>query len=387
MKNDVLSKNIRIYRKKNDLTQAGLAARLYITPQTVSKWESGISEPDTEKLCALADAFGISLDLLVRSQVNDAKKALIAIDGGGTKTDFLLFSEDGEVLDRLILGGSNPNAYGLEQTKSVLSEGIDRFSRSSEIIGIFAGISGASAGNNRHELCEFLKKRYPYAKSRVEGDIHNVIFGVKGAPERCIAAICGTGSVVYGYDGKDLLRYGGWGYLFDNAGSGFDIGRDALRHALMAEEGECPESHLSRAVSEKAGGKIFDNIGDIYAKGKDYIASFAPTVIDLAASGDGDALAIVKRTTDRLASLINRAADTHRFGNLVVIAGGLSVRRDVIEPLLREKINEKLKIVFAGRAPIVGAAVKCVKLYCDEADLDAVREKVEKEIFEKWTVS
>ena len=378
-----LAINIRYYRKHKGMTQLELASKVNVLPQTVSKWESGISQPDTEKLCELADAFHISLDLLVRSQVEDARRALIAIDGGGTKTDFLLFSEDGEVLDRLILGGSNPNAYGLEQTKSVLSEGIDRFCRSAEVIGIFAGISGASAGNNRHELNDFLKKRYPYVKSRVEGDIHNVIYGVKGACQGCIAAICGTGSVVYGYDGETLERYGGWGYLFDNAGSGFDIGRDALRHALMAEEGECPESALSRAVREKIGGKVFDNIGEIYAKGKDHIASFAPLVIDLAASGDGDACAIVKRTTDRLASLINRAADTHRFGNLVVIAGGLSVRRDVIEPLLREKINEKLKIVFAGRAPIVGAAVKCVKLYCDEADLDAVREKVEKEIFEK----
>lgn len=381
MKNDVLSKNIRIYRKKKGLTQASLAAALYITPQTVSKWESGISEPDTEKLCAMADIFGISLDLLMRAESSEERRALIAIDGGGTKTYFLLFTEEGEVLDRLILGGSNPNAYGLDATKCVLSEGIDHLCRSAEIIGIFAGISGASAGNNRRELEEFLKKRYPYVKSRVEGDIHNVIFGVRGASERCIAAICGTGSVVYGYDGCELVRYGGWGYLFDNAGSGFDIGRDALRHALMAEEGECPESSLSRAISEKVGGRIFDNISEIYAKGKDHIASFAPLVIELAAKGDVESLEIVKRTTDRLAVLINRAAETRRFGDLAVIAGGLSSRRDVIEPLLRSAIDGKVKIVFADRAPIVGAAVKCASLYCESPRLEVIREKIEKEVF------
>ncbi len=380
MKNDILSKNIRIYRKKRGLTQASLAAALYITPQTVSKWESGISEPDTEKLCELADVFEISLDVLVRSQEHEVKKAFIAIDGGGTKTDLLLFSEDGEVLERLMLGGSNPNAYGLEQTKAVLGEGIDKLSRSAEIMGIFAGISGASAGNNRHELNEFLKKRYPYVKSRVEGDIHNVIFGVKGACDGCIAAICGTGSVVYGYDGEALERYGGWGYLFDSAGSGFDIGRDAIRHALMAEEGECSETALSRAVCEKAGGRIFDNISEIYAKGKDHIASFAPLVIDLAAKGDGDALAIVKRTVSRLAFLIDRAAQTRRFGDLVVVAGGLTARRDLLEPLLREEIHGKMKIVFADRAPIVGAAVKCASLFCEEPQLDLIRERLEREI-------
>ena len=381
MKNDILSKNIRIYRKKSGLTQASLAESLYITPQTVSKWESGISEPDAEKLCAMADIFSISLDVLMRSEESEEKRALIAIDGGGTKTYFLLFTEEGEVLERLILGGSNPNACGIDHTKSILAEGIDLLSRSAKIIGIFAGISGASAGNNRRELSDFLKKRYPYVKCSVEGDIHNVIFGVKGASERCIAAICGTGSVVYGYDGGDLTRYGGWGYLFDSAGSGFDIGRDAIRHALMAEEGECTESKLSRAIRDKVGGKIFDNIGEIYAKGKDHIASFAPIVIDLAAEGDEDALEIVRRTTDRLSTLINRAAETQRFGDLVVIAGGLTARRDVIAPLLREEIDDKLNIVFADRAPIIGAAVKCASLYCRSCDLDALREKIEQEIF------
>ena len=381
MKNDILSKNIRIYRKKSGLTQQELAERLYIVPQTVSKWESGVSYPDAEKLCAMSDIFGVSLDVLMRSEESAEKKALIAIDGGGTKTYFLLFTEEGEVLERLILGGSNPNAHGIDHTKSILSEGIDLVSRSAKITGIFAGISGASAGNNRREIEDFLLKRYPYAKIRVEGDIHNVIFGVKGASDRCIAAICGTGSVVYGYDGEALTRYGGWGYLFDNAGSGFDIGRDAIRHALMAEEGECPESALSRAVREKVGGKIFENIGEIYAKGKDHIASFAPVVIGLASEGDADALEIVKRTTSRLAALINRAAQTHRFGDLVVIAGGLTARRDVITPLLHDEINDKLKIVFADRAPIIGAAVKCASLYCNAVDLDALREKIEQEIF------
>ena len=381
MKNDILSKNIRIYRKKVGMTQASLASALYITPQTVSKWESGISEPDTEKLCAMSDIFGVSLDTLMRVESEQEKRALVAIDGGGTKTYFLLFTENGEVIERLILGGSNPNAYGIEHSKSILSEGIDLISRSAKITGIFAGISGASAGNNRFELEDFLKKRYPYAKSHVEGDIHNVTFGVRGASDRCIAAICGTGSVVYGYDGAELTRYGGWGYLFDNAGSGFDVGREAIRHALMAEEGECPETALSRAVHEKVGGKIFENIGEIYAKGKDHVASFAPIVINLAADGDADALEIVKRTTDRLASLINRAAETHNFGDLVVIAGGLTSRRDVIAPLLREGINDKLKIVFADRAPIIGAAVKCASLYSKSVDLDSLREKIEQEVF------
>ena len=379
--NKTLAKNIRTNRKNKNMTQLCLAERLFVSPQTVSKWESGASEPDSERLCLMADIFGISLDSLLRDGRGEGESAFIAIDGGGTKTDFLLFNESGEVLDSVTLGGTNPNACTLEGAKATLSRGIDRLVRSgARVEGLFAGISGASAGNNRDSLTAYLAERYPYFKSVVEGDIHNVINSVEGT-DRCVAVICGTGSVVYGYDGNTLRRFGGWGYLFDSAGSGFDIGRDAIRHALKAEEGECPETALSRAVHENLGGGVFDNISEIYAKGKDHIASFAPVVIDLAAKGDPDALEIVKRTTDRLASLINRAAKTHSYGDLVVIAGGLTARRDVVEPLLRDAISDDLKIVFADRAPIVGAAVKCASLYCESAQLDVIREKIEKEIF------
>ena len=62
MGNATLSNNIKYYRKAKRMTQVELAERLFIVPQTVSKWESGISEPDSEKLCLLADLFGISLE-------------------------------------------------------------------------------------------------------------------------------------------------------------------------------------------------------------------------------------------------------------------------------------------------------------------------------------
>ena len=137
-----LAENIRFYRKKNKLTQSQLADELFVAPQTVSKWESGISEPDTEKLCSIADLFGVSVDNLVRGSNVVERNAFIAIDGGGTKTAFLLFDENGVVLDRLTLGGTNPNTYGLEASQKVLSDGIDKLISSGYTVrGLYAGIS------------------------------------------------------------------------------------------------------------------------------------------------------------------------------------------------------------------------------------------------------
>ena len=87
------------------MTQFQLAETLFVSPQTVSKWEAGSSEPDTEKLCSMADLFGISLDNLVRYDSTDVKKAFIAIDGGGTKTDFVLFGKQVHKLSKKYTAG------------------------------------------------------------------------------------------------------------------------------------------------------------------------------------------------------------------------------------------------------------------------------------------
>lgn len=52
----MLNENIRITRKAKGLSQAELAAKLYVVRQTVSKWEKGLSVPDSKMLLALSEA-------------------------------------------------------------------------------------------------------------------------------------------------------------------------------------------------------------------------------------------------------------------------------------------------------------------------------------------
>lgn len=60
-----LPSNLRKYRILKNLTQEDVAEYLYITPQSVSKWERGESYPDITLLPALANIFETSIDLLV----------------------------------------------------------------------------------------------------------------------------------------------------------------------------------------------------------------------------------------------------------------------------------------------------------------------------------
>ena len=61
----MLCENIRSYRKAKGLSQEELATKVNVVRQTVSKWEKGLSVPDSEMLIALADALGVSVSALL----------------------------------------------------------------------------------------------------------------------------------------------------------------------------------------------------------------------------------------------------------------------------------------------------------------------------------
>ena len=54
-------------RKAAGLTQADVAAKLNVSRQAVSRWESGHSKPSTEKLLALGALYGVSIDQLLNA--------------------------------------------------------------------------------------------------------------------------------------------------------------------------------------------------------------------------------------------------------------------------------------------------------------------------------
>lgn len=69
--------NNKLYelRKQKGFSQEELANRLNVSRQTVSKWEVGDSTPDMEKLAAISDLFGVSLDELVLDKAPEPESA------------------------------------------------------------------------------------------------------------------------------------------------------------------------------------------------------------------------------------------------------------------------------------------------------------------------
>ena len=61
--------NLKALRKKKGITQEELAARLNVVRQTVSKWEKGLSVPDSELLIKLAEILEVPVSRLLGSKI------------------------------------------------------------------------------------------------------------------------------------------------------------------------------------------------------------------------------------------------------------------------------------------------------------------------------
>lgn len=69
----ILAEKIMQLRKKNGWSQEELAEKLNISRQSVSKWESGASIPDIDRIVALSGLFGISTDYLLKDEIEEEK--------------------------------------------------------------------------------------------------------------------------------------------------------------------------------------------------------------------------------------------------------------------------------------------------------------------------
>ncbi len=65
------SEKLALLRKKQGLSQEQLAGRLGVTRQSVSKWESALAFPEIDKLVALSNLFGVSVDYLVKDELTE----------------------------------------------------------------------------------------------------------------------------------------------------------------------------------------------------------------------------------------------------------------------------------------------------------------------------
>ena len=88
MTNINIGNKIRELRKKKGITQEALASVLSVSPQAVSKWESGLTYPDMEMIPVIAGYFEVSMDILFDYDVREMKAKITKITNEASKYFF-----------------------------------------------------------------------------------------------------------------------------------------------------------------------------------------------------------------------------------------------------------------------------------------------------------
>ena len=289
------------------------------------------------------------------------EKRVVGIDAGGTKTELVLCGCDGVIYKRALRGTGNPNDIGVEPCVAMLVDGISELCDSTPPDAIFAGISGAGSGNNADRIKEALCALYPNAAVEVCTDASNLL--ASGMSDGDSAAlICGTGTALFIQRDGEEYRVGGWGYLFDRGGSAYDLGRDAIRATLAAEEKLIPEGELCRRVRETLGDSAHVALADIYKGGKAYIASFARMTVECAESGDDVAVAIVKDSVLAICKRVEKARELYGEMPELICGGGL-FNSSYFSLILGDALEKYGVSLYITKYPqVFGACVRAAKL-------------------------
>lgn len=152
----------------------------------------------------------------------------------------------------------------------------------------------------------------PEGRLVVTGDERTAFAGAFPEGEG-ILVISGTGTIALGRNrAGHHHRCAGWGWLLDGAGSAMDIGRDALSLSLRMADGRHPDGPLRPALWEALGLGVEapQSPQGIKAQvvapgfGAAGFAALAPAVERLAAAGDPEALAILRRHGEALVAMV-----------------------------------------------------------------------------------
>lgn len=284
----------------------------------------------------------------------------LALDGGGTKTETVIFDETGHILRRDTAPGAVAMDVGAEESARRLTIVLKNAARY-----VFGGVPDytycgqSSVCYYGDELLYRLEE--PFAKWSItwqDGGL-SIVSSMIGKKEGC-CLVSGTGATIFARTKDGLKHIGGWGYLLDTIGSGFSLGRFALQAALRSTDGCGEKTVLYELVREKMGKAPEKNIPEIYRGGRAYIASFASTVFEGRKMGDHASRVIFEECSSALANM-TWAAEKHFDGAFdVVMSGGIMLNYAEYAQTVAAKASPKANMIRANVPPIVGSALEAV---------------------------
>lgn len=236
----------------------------------------------------------------------------LGLDGGGTRTRAAVVGPSGAITGRGEGGACNLAAVPIGDALAAALAAADAAlgeagAARGDVLAVRAGVAGFSFPARRAAFAAGLGAAFPSARVEVEPDYAVALAGAtEGGPG--VIVIAGTGSAAYGENAAGQpWKTGAYGYLLDDAGSGYGVGRAALAAVLRAGDGTGESTGMTARLLDALGlASTADIVPGVYggAVSRVQIAALSRAVA-LSAREDGDAVAraILLRAGGALAHL------------------------------------------------------------------------------------
>ncbi len=302
---------------------------------------------------------------------------VLGIDGGGTKTTAVITTVDGEIVASKTVGPTNPNSIGYEKISNELAlllgslqeERPDAFRG---LTCVFAGMSGIGRPEDQEAIKKIISPFFSTGTTIVVDNDAPIALYSGTLGKHGIVNICGTGNITFGINHKnERMRIGGWGYLLGDPGSGYYIGRLALKAVYAAYDQIGQETLLTPLVLQHFQVEQPDHIVPIiYEQGmaRKTISSLCRLVFQAAAENDFVAKEIINKTGIEMAKsisgLVEKLYPNYEELVPVVLVGGVYEQKDWFIPVIREtleNLDQRLEYIVPALPPVAGAICAAIK--------------------------
>ncbi|MDN4642620.1 N-acetylglucosamine kinase [Arthrobacter sp. PsM3] len=254
-----------------------------------------------------------------------AAGTVIGLDIGGTKTRGVRF-EDGRAAADHSVGSSNVQNVSREEAARHLAE-LFALIGGGTVAQVYAGAGGIDTVADAAALAALIAPHVPGARITVVHDSRLLL--AAGGASTGVAVIGGTGSAAWGRNSSGgEARAGGWGYLLGDEGSGYWLGREAVRHSLRRMNQGLAPDELTTALLASCGVDDPNKLIALFHStdtGRRYWAERARLVVEAAAAGHAASQELVDQAGRDLAALALQTVRQLGIDGPVILGGGLGM--------------------------------------------------------------
>jgi N-acetylglucosamine kinase-like BadF-type ATPase len=280
---------------------------------------------------------------------------VVGADIGGTATRAAVATTDGQVLAVASGGPGNPVGVGLERSAAQIRAVVDRALAGTEgRVGAYVlGLAGGSQARDDAAFAETIRPDRLDVSGRLVSDLV-VAFASATPAESGYVLIGGTGAVAGQVEGAEITAWAdGLGWLLGDAGSGFWLGREAVRQTLLALQRGAELTPLNRDVVALAGTDDYSRmVGLCYAERPTALGRYAP-LVSAHADDSPDAAAIVAAAAQAMTTTLLGLDPAP--GLPIVLAGSLLTGATPVARLVRRELADRPNPVLTATQGALGA--------------------------------